>query len=59
MFAAHEQYRKIPIIHPGVYFWSKGLFVKFFLGEGAYIRGGLLMDEYLRFENAIFSFKQL
>ena len=49
-------YRKIPIICPGAYFWSKGLFKKFCLGEGggAYIRGGLYMDEYVRFENAIF-----
>ena len=25
-------YRKIPIISPGAYFWSKGLFAGFFLG---------------------------
>ena len=37
----------------GAYLWSKDLFAKFFLGGGAYIRGGY-MDEYLRFENAIF-----
>ena len=49
-------YRQIPIISPGAYFWpSKGLFAKVFLGGGPYIRaGGLYMDEYLRFENAIF-----
>ena len=27
-------YRKIPIIEPRSYFWSKGLFTKFFLGRG-------------------------
>ena len=47
-------YRKILITSFGAYFWSKDLFAKFFLGGGAYIRGGLYMDEYLRFENAIF-----
>ena len=47
-------YRKILIISLGVYFWSKDLFAKFFLRGGGYIRGGLYMDEYLRFENAIF-----
>ena len=43
-------YRKILITSFGAYFWSKDLFAKFFLGGG----GGLYMDEYLRFENAIF-----
>ena len=35
-------YRKILIISPGAYFWSKDLFAKFLLGGGggAYIRGG-------------------
>ena len=49
-------YRKILIISLGAYFWSKDLFAKFFLwgGGGAYTRGGLYKDEYLRFENAIF-----
>ena len=47
-------YRKILIISTGAYFWSKDLFAKFFLGGGGYIRGGLYMDEYLRFKNAIF-----
>ena len=50
-------YRKIPIIIPGAYFWSKGLFAKFFFfwgGGGLYSGGGLYMDEYLRFDNAIF-----
>ena len=47
------------IISPGAYFWSKGLFTNFFLGEGgrggaSFILGGLYMDEYLGFENAIF-----
>ena len=32
-------YRKIPIISPGAYFWSKGLFVNFFLGGGGVIFG--------------------
>ena len=27
-------YRKILIISPGAYFWSKDLFAKFFLGGG-------------------------
>ena len=44
-------YRKITITSPGAYFWSKGLFEIFFLGGRG---GGLYMDEYLRFENAIF-----
>ena len=44
-------YRKILIISLGAYFWSKDLFPNF--SWGAYIRGGLCMDEYLRFENAI------
>ena len=47
-------YRKILIISLGAYFWSKDLFAKFFLGGGAYIRGGLYMDKYLHFENTIF-----
>ena len=49
-------YRKIPIINPGTYFWSKGLFANFFLGRGGGLifGGGLYMDEYLRLENAIF-----
>ena len=46
-----SRYRKIPIISPGAYFWSKGPFRQIFLGEGG---GGLYMDVYLRFENAIF-----
>ena len=48
--------RKIPIISPGAFFWSKGLFAKFFLGVLIFGGGGggLYMDEYLRFENAIF-----
>ena len=44
-------YRKILIISTGAYFWSKDLFAKLFLGGGG---GGLYMDEYLRFKNAIF-----
>ena len=43
------------MISPEAYFWSKGLFENFSLGGGgALIRGGLDMDEYLRFQNAIF-----
>ena len=38
---AHTTYRKIPIISPGAYFWSKGLFEKFFLG--GLIFGGRLI----------------
>ena len=44
-----KRYRKNPIISPGAYFWSKGLFTNFFLGGGV-----LYMDEYLRLENVIF-----
>ena len=44
-------YCKIPIISPGAYFWSKGLFAKFFL-EGLIFRGG--GGAYLRLENDIF-----
>ena len=33
-------YLKIPIISPGAYFWSKGLFAGFFLGGGVIIGGG-------------------
>ena len=33
-------YRKILIISPGAYFWSKDLFAKFFLGGGGGGRGG-------------------
>ena len=29
-----SRYRKIPIISPGAYFWSKGPFRQIFLGEG-------------------------
>ena len=47
-----SKYRKILIISPGAYFWSKGLFEKIFLGGGGGW-GGLYMGEYLRFENAI------
>ena len=47
-------YRKVPIISPGAYFWSKGLFEKSFWGGGLIFGGGLYMDEYLRFENVIF-----
>ena len=46
------KYRKIPIISPGAYFWSKGLFEKLFLGGGG--GGGLYMDECWSFQNAIF-----
>ena len=34
-------YLKIPIISPGAYFWSKGLFAGFFLG-GLIFGGGLI-----------------
>ena len=46
-----SKYRKIPIISPGAYFWSKGLYAKILLW-GVYIRGGggLYMHECLRFE---------
>ena len=37
-FGATSIYRKIPIISPGVYFWSKDLLAKFFFGE--HIFGG-------------------
>ena len=47
-------YLKIPIISPGAYFWSKGLFAGFFLGGLIFGGGGLYMDEYLRFANAFF-----
>ena len=36
------KYRKIPIISPGAYFWSKGHFEKFFLGELIFGGGGLI-----------------
>ena len=54
MLANLFKYRKIPIIIPGAYFWSNGLFAKFFLGGGGglyNIFGELYMDEYLRFES--------
>ena len=54
MLANLFKYRKIPIIIPGAYFWSKGFFAKFFLGGGGglyNIFGELYMDEYLRFES--------
>ena len=39
----------------GLFLAVKGPFRQSFLGGGAYIQaGGLYMDEYLRFENAIF-----
>ena len=49
-------YCKILIISPGPYFWSEGLFEKIFLVGLIFRggRGGLYMDEYLHFENAIF-----
>ena len=50
-------YRKIPIISPGAYFWSKGLFEKNFLGGLIFFGGGgggLYIDEYLCFEKATF-----
>ena len=51
-----RKYRKIPIISPRAYSWSKGLFEKVFLGGGGGLvfGGGLYMDEYLRFKNTIF-----
>ena len=55
-FIYNVVYRKIPIISPGAYFWSKGLFQKFFL-EGLILGGGCLyMDKYMYmyFENTIF-----
>ena len=52
-FNFFQGYRRIPIISPGAYFWSKGLSEKTFLG-GLIFGGGLYMDKYLRFENAIF-----
>ena len=56
--ATHPQanYSKIPIISPGAYFLSKGLFEKNFLGEGGgdglYSGGGLIHEQlqfFLRF----------
>ena len=38
-FIYNVVYHKIPIISPGAYFWSKGLFQKFFL-EGLILGGG-------------------
>ena len=38
-------YLKIPI-SPGAYFWSKGLFEKYFLGWEGWGGGGLYMDAY-------------
>ena len=50
---------KIPVISPGAYFWSKGLFwKKIFLG-GLIFGGGLYMDEYLRFEKLMLFFFQV
>ena len=36
----YDKYCKIPIISPGVYFWSKGLFTKFFLRVFIFGGGG-------------------
>ena len=49
-------HRKIPIISPGASFWSKSFSPNFSWGDyiGGVGGGGLYMDEYLRFENAIF-----
>ena len=47
-------YCKILIISPRAYFWLKGLFTKFLLGEGGIYLGSLYMDKYLCFKNAIF-----
>ena len=50
-------YRKIPIISPGAYFWSKGLFEKFFLGGliigGSYIWMNICVLKTLFFVQAI------
>ena len=51
----YDKYCKIPIISPGVHFWSKGLFTKFFLRVFIFGGGGY-MDGYLHFENAIYCF---
>ena len=42
-------YRKIPIISPGAYICSKGLFVEFIFG-GAYFRRGVSLEGILRFK---------
>ena len=49
------KYRKIPIISPGAYFWSKGLFEKLSWGGG----GGLIHERMFAFSKRYFLFKQL
>ena len=55
-----SKYRKILIISPGAYFWSKGLFEKIFLGgggmEGAYTWVNICVLKMLLFVQAIVIF---
>ena len=53
--AAFNTYRKIPIIRPGAYFWSKGLFTKFFFGGGGGGEGLIFGGEGLTY-GRIFAF---
>ena len=47
----YEIYRKIPIISPGAYFWSKGLIAKFFVG---WVGGGLIHGRIFAFWKCYF-----